>query len=282
MEGDAGFFGSINVLAPRSKVCLAGEELVASSAGDKCVPCATGYLSRKGDNKCHKATVCSHVTCRAVTPGSTYKKCKGNAYKSLVHDKYGGFTWMGTNDDAFKCDQKTAPGFFLHTFHHGKEAEGTHHTCKVEAGKCVCRCFTSEMSFTPPQGDCPVVFADALAKAAALSKTSETICFGTVKAAVEAARCLDTYDVDAIKAACAPATWTNVDVNLANKATLDKLYGVGPKYAQNIIDYRTEHGYFANMKEVIAVSGITQNKLDKWAESSTFRAILTDPTSVKK
>ena len=48
---------SIQVLAPRTKVCNSGEELVS----DKCVPCATGHLSRAGDNVCAKAQTCSHV-----------------------------------------------------------------------------------------------------------------------------------------------------------------------------------------------------------------------------
>ncbi len=47
-----------------------------------------------------------------------------------------------------------------------------------------------------------------------------------------------------------------VDLNRATAAELEELPGVGPVLAQRIVDWRTEHGRFANVDELGEVSGI--------------------------
>ena len=52
-----------------------------------------------------------------------------------------------------------------------------------------------------------------------------------------------------------------VNINTASLEELDKLPGIGPSIAQQIIDYRMEHGAFNNIYELINVSGIGEKKL---------------------
>lgn len=52
-----------------------------------------------------------------------------------------------------------------------------------------------------------------------------------------------------------------VNINTASLEELDKLPGIGPSIAQQIIDYRTEHGAFNNIYELINISGIGEKKL---------------------
>lgn len=47
-----------------------------------------------------------------------------------------------------------------------------------------------------------------------------------------------------------------LDLNRATAAELEELPGVGPVLAQRIVDWRTEHGRFANVDELGEVSGI--------------------------
>lgn len=52
-----------------------------------------------------------------------------------------------------------------------------------------------------------------------------------------------------------------VDLNRATLEELDTLPGVGPATAQAIIDYRTEHGAFGSVDELLEVRGIGDAKL---------------------
>ena len=47
-----------------------------------------------------------------------------------------------------------------------------------------------------------------------------------------------------------------VNINTATVDQLDTLPGIGPTTAQKIIDYRTQHGPFAKIEDIMNVSGI--------------------------
>jgi competence protein ComEA len=47
-----------------------------------------------------------------------------------------------------------------------------------------------------------------------------------------------------------------VNVNTATAAELEALPGIGPTTAQRIVEYRTSHGFFASVEEIMQVPGI--------------------------
>jgi competence protein ComEA len=53
-----------------------------------------------------------------------------------------------------------------------------------------------------------------------------------------------------------------VDLNTASVTELDALPGVGPATAQAIVDYRTQHGPFRSVDDLLDVRGIGPAKLD--------------------
>jgi competence protein ComEA len=54
-----------------------------------------------------------------------------------------------------------------------------------------------------------------------------------------------------------------IDINCATVEQLDTLPGIGPKTAQDILDYRTDHGPFTNIEQLMDVPGIGQVTFDK-------------------
>ena len=53
-----------------------------------------------------------------------------------------------------------------------------------------------------------------------------------------------------------------VNINTASAAELETLPRIGPKVAQRIVDYRTQHGDFKRVEEIMKVRGIGQKLFD--------------------
>ena len=58
-----------------------------------------------------------------------------------------------------------------------------------------------------------------------------------------------------------PAAGALVNLNAATLSELDTLPGVGPVTAQKIIDWRTQHGTFTSVDELLEVDGIGDKTL---------------------
>jgi comEA protein len=61
-----------------------------------------------------------------------------------------------------------------------------------------------------------------------------------------------------------------ININTANLQELDKISGVGPAYAQNIIDYRTANGPFKKIEDVVNVKGIGPKTFEKMKNEITI------------
>ena len=59
-----------------------------------------------------------------------------------------------------------------------------------------------------------------------------------------------------------PADTSTIDINRASASELSTLKQIGPKKAQAIVDYRTEHGHFANVSDLTNVKGIGNNAIE--------------------
>jgi competence protein ComEA len=63
---------------------------------------------------------------------------------------------------------------------------------------------------------------------------------------------------------------SRVNINTASAGTLDEcLSGIGPAYAQNIIDYREAHGGFKSIEEIQEVRGIGPKTFEKIKDQIT-------------
>lgn len=60
-----------------------------------------------------------------------------------------------------------------------------------------------------------------------------------------------------------------ININTATMEDLDTLPGIGPAYAQRIIEYREVNGPFSSIEEIILVSGIGDSTFDKIRDSIT-------------
>jgi competence protein ComEA len=54
---------------------------------------------------------------------------------------------------------------------------------------------------------------------------------------------------------------TGTDINRASASQLEELPGVGPVLAESIVEYRNENGPFAEVEDLLDVSGIGEAKL---------------------
>jgi competence protein ComEA len=52
-----------------------------------------------------------------------------------------------------------------------------------------------------------------------------------------------------------------LDLNQATPAELATLDGIGPVYAQRIVDYRSEHGPFESVDQLVEIKGIGEKTL---------------------
>ncbi|HVN14908.1 MAG TPA: helix-hairpin-helix domain-containing protein [Anaerolineales bacterium] len=60
-----------------------------------------------------------------------------------------------------------------------------------------------------------------------------------------------------------PSSGDLVNINTATLDELDTLPGIGPTTAQKIVDYRTQHGPFQRIEDIMNVSGIGPATFDK-------------------
>lgn len=70
---------------------------------------------------------------------------------------------------------------------------------------------------------------------------------------------------------CMPAqsqSAKSININMAPLEELEKLWGVGTVFAQNIIRYRKEHGQFKTPEEIDLVEGIDEKKWNQWKYQS--------------
>ena len=60
-----------------------------------------------------------------------------------------------------------------------------------------------------------------------------------------------------------------VNINTANESALDSLPGIGPTYAQRIIEYRVANGGFKTIEEIKNVKGIGDKTFEKFKDKIT-------------
>ncbi len=78
----------------------------------------------------------------------------------------------------------------------------------------------------------------------------------------------------------APAGWAQanptapktplVNINKASVEELTSLPGIGPKIAQRIVEYRTQHGPFKRKEELLNVQGIGPKKFERLKDRITL------------
>lgn len=70
--------------------------------------------------------------------------------------------------------------------------------------------------------------------------------------------------------AASPSVKGIINLNTAIAAELDRLPGIGPTYAQRIIEYRDQHGGFSSIEEVMKVKGIGPKTFEKFRDKVTI------------
>ena len=62
-----------------------------------------------------------------------------------------------------------------------------------------------------------------------------------------------------------------VNINTATAAQLATLKGVGPKRADEIVDFSKQHGDFKSLDELTGVKGVSAKVLDRWEKNNPDR-----------
>ncbi len=78
-----------------------------------------------------------------------------------------------------------------------------------------------------------------------------------------------------------PATWAaasmKIDINTATIEQLETVNGVGQDTAQNILNYKKEHGKFKSIEELEAVKGVGKVRFQALSEAFTVESTKTSP-----
>ena len=69
---------------------------------------------------------------------------------------------------------------------------------------------------------------------------------------------------------------TKVDINSASVTQLEAVTGIGQDTAQNILDYKKEHGKFKSMQALEVVSGVGKVRLQALNEAFTVESTKKD------
>lgn len=105
-------------------------------------------------------------------------------------------------------------------------------------------------------GDGQRIVIPATAPTAAPSASTQVATEGIASSSLATATAVETPAPETTPTGSSGATGT-LDLNTATAAELDTLPGIGPAKAAAIVAYRSEHGPFAAVSELEAVSGIS-------------------------
>lgn len=75
----------------------------------------------------------------------------------------------------------------------------------------------------------------------------------------------DAFDAAGLPAASA----SQININTADEAELDTLPGIGPTTARAIVSFRTQHGPFGTIEEIMNVPGIKQSRFEAIRDAIT-------------
>jgi len=78
----------------------------------------------------------------------------------------------------------------------------------------------------------------------------------------------------------AEAAGMKADINSASIAQLEAVKGIGHDTAQNILDYKKEHGKFTSMDELESVSGVGKVRLQALNEAFTVEPSQKGPKDI--
>lgn len=77
-----------------------------------------------------------------------------------------------------------------------------------------------------------------------------------------------------------PVKGGKININTASNEQLQTLSGIGPKTAQNIIDYRTQHGLFSKIEDIMDIPRIGPKIFEKIRDSITVGKAVSQPAEV--